>query len=377
MKMTATNSMINTAKRCTEKLALRYVDGLVPAKVQKAPSFGSLFHSLMRDLWLKMDDHSPSDVVLRWREGIMASAKEQVEQTARLLGIKDESVLGSAESKASEIAVAVLELFRHYRDTTWKAERDRYQPVFIEQTFNVPMLTRTQNRHPYWRLSGKWDLVLQDLADGSTIERDYKTTVRQPTDMAMILELDTQPIFYQYAAKYLKLYPRAHTLDAPQWPEGLPAIEGHELEIIRKKVPMEPPPLKRGGLSKAQNIDTTPELYRRAIDRHGLNPADYADVIERLEKRGESAFRFRHRVAVGPREITRWMHETRLVLEDVRRIQLHRDRAYRTDPGACSNQYGRRCTYHSICYGDPDVARADFVVRPIHMELEDDEEIDR
>jgi hypothetical protein len=363
--------MISTAKRCSEKLALRYVEGLVPVKVQKAPSFGSLFHSLMRNLWLKGDDHSPTDVVLRWREEILADAKEQADKTQRFLGIKDDSILASAEVKAAEISIDVLKLFKYYRDNTWKAERDRYRPVFVEQTFNVPMLTRSQARHPYWRLSGKWDLVLEDLADGSTIERDYKTTVRQPTDMAMMLELDTQPIFYQYAAKYLKLFPNAHKLDAPQWPAELPAIEGHELEIIRKKVPQEPPPLKRGGLSKAQNIDTTPELFRQAIDRHGLDPADYADVLDRLEKR-TSAFQYRHRVSVGPQEIERWMHETRLVLEDVRRVQLHRDRAYRTDPGACQNQYGRRCTYHSICYGDAAIARADFTVKPVHMELEDE-----
>ena len=60
-------------------------------------------------------------------------------------------------------------------------------------------------------------------------------------------------------------------------------------------------------------------------------------------------------------------------LEDLRVLELRPERAYRADPATCQNQYGRRCEYHSLCYGDEEFARADFVPRRIHAELYDDD----
>jgi len=373
-KRVATNSMLATGRRCREKYAWRYVDGLAPAKTSKAPSFGSLFHELVRGLWNGGEQFTPVAAVERWRSQIIEDAKTHAEQVKATLGIADEGIVVSAEEQAAKIAGECLPLFTFYRDTVWAHERDRFEAVFVEQNFNVPMLTRDQRRHPVWRLQGKLDLVLRDKSNGQVVVRDYKTTVRQPTDMAMLLEIDTQPVMYFFASLYLATHRGVDARDQPQWPEGLPGASAFELEIIRKKVPQEPPLLKRGGLSKAQNIDTTAELFRRAIDRHGLDPADYADILERLEKRGP-AFHYRHRVAVGPDELERWMTETRFVLEDLRRVELHRDESYRADSMVCRNQYGRLCEYHALCYGDREMAMADFVRKAPHVELSEDEEV--
>jgi hypothetical protein len=228
------------------------------------------------------------------------------------------------------------------------------------------------------------------MSTGRIVMRDYKTTVRKPAEFANMAELDTQPISYLYAGLYLATRKRVEVKraeitagtktvdispDAPYWPTDLPVPKGFELEVIRKKVPKEPPLLKRGGLSKAQNTDTTPELFRAAIQRHSLKEEDYADVLDRLERRG-AAFQFRNQVNVGMPEIERWSEETRMCLEDLRTLELHPERAYRADPMTCQNQYGRRCEYHPLCFGDEELARADFVKKPIHAELAlDDEEV--
>jgi len=208
-----------------------------------------------------------------------------------------------------------------------------------------------------------------------------------PADFATMVELDTQPIGYLYAGTYLWVRDRPEATarevalngapdigdDEPFWPTDLGRPEGFELEVIRKKVPREPPLLKKGGLSKAQNVDTTHDLYLAAIHRHGLNPDDYADVLARLKARGP-AFHFRSQVNLGKQEIIRWAEETRMCLEDLRVLELHPERAYRADPMTCQNQYGRRCEYHTLCYGDEEIARADFVKREKHSELKDDDE---
>jgi hypothetical protein len=372
--------MMGTGKRCKEKFALRYVDGLVPARTSRSPSFGSLFHLLAQAWWAAHPALKPDQIwtavgaVEAWRNDRIRAAEEHAAQIKAQLGIDDASLVTQVEEQCRTIATDCLELFDYFRKQVLEPERDQYVPLFIEQNFNVPLPSRDGRRHPVWRFRGKYDLVLQDLGNMETVLRDYKTTVRQPTDMATMLELDTQPVGYVYAALYLATsWDRGgHALagDEPTWPREASAPRGFELEVIRKKVPREPPLLKKGGLSKAQNVDTTPDLYEKAIQRHGLDRSHYEDVINRLHRRGP-AFYYRHRVAVGPREIRRWAHETRLLLEDLRRIELHRDAAYRADPMTCQNQYGRRCVYHELCFGDADIARADFVVRPVHEELID------
>lgn len=393
-KRIATNSMIATAKRCRRKLLFAYGEEIKPARTPASLSFGSLFHLLYRELLRRGEDVAFEVVVERWRAERLDRARLHQQQVEDRFGIKDEGILTAAEQQCDKHAVLAFDLIRHYRDSVWMAERDTYEVIWLEQRFSVPLTTRDDKRHPVWRYDGKWDAVIRDKGTGRVKVRDVKTTVRSPADFAMLMELDTQPIGYLYAATWLSIVDRpectlkewrvpnlsktaagekAIAPDFPYWPTDLATPSAFEVEVVRKKVPKEPPPLKRGGLSKAQNVDTTPELYRRAIDRHGLDPADYADVLARLEKRG-NAFHYRNEVNVGAAEIKRWSEETRHVLGDLSMLMRHPERAYRADSMTCQNQYGRRCEYHPLCYGDEELARADFVHVPKHSELEDDEE---
>jgi hypothetical protein len=374
-KKIATNSMVSTWKRCREKYALRYIDQLTRARFSVAPSFGSLFHELIADAWKKGDEASPFQTMEKWRSRIIDKVIVEAEQVKAEFGIDDEQGVEEAKEKTTEISSDAIELFQYYKKEVWNGEKDRYTPIYIEQSFEVPMVARNGNRHPLWRIAGKWDIVLHDTQTGRVVVRDYKTTVRDPMKFAMLLELDTQPILYFYASRYLQAYRGKDKKDFPVWPQEVNPIGGFELEIIRKKVPKEPPLLKKGGLSKAQNIDTTPELFRQAINKNRLNEADYADVLERLENRGP-AFHYRHKVEVDANDVGRWVDETRNTLEDIRAVDLDRSRAYRADSMTCQNQYGRRCEYHTLCYGDAEAARSGFVVKPPHSELLEEEEID-
>lgn len=385
MKRTATNSMIATAKRCRKKFVWRYVEGLVPARGAKAPGFGSLFHLLVRRLLVRGLDVDFDTAVNLWRVEKIESAVEHAEQVRRKFGFEDAGIIAKAEEDCSSISREATELAAYYRDSVLRPEEGRYRVLWTEQRFSVPLTDRKDRRHKTWRFDGKWDAVLQDRATGRTVIRDFKTTTRSPLEFAELAELDTQPVGYLYAGLYLQTCERPLLTrcevkrdgapdigdDAPYWPSDVGAPKGFELEIIRRKVPKEPPLLKTGRLSKKKGIDTTAELFRRAIDRHKLAPADYADVLSRLERRGP-AFHLRTQVGVDVNKIVRWAEETRQCLEDLRVLELHPERAYRADPGTCTNQYGRKCEYHALCYGDEGLARADFVRRPIHAELLDE-----
>jgi hypothetical protein len=320
-----------------------------------------------------------------WRVEKVETAAEHARQVREKFGFEDAGIVAKAEEDCASISREASELVAYYRDSVLRPEEGRYRVLWAERRFSVPLTDRKDRRHKTWRLDGKWDAVLQERATGRAMIRDFKTTTRAPVDFADLAELDTQPIGYLYAGLYLQTRDRPLLTrcevreagppdiegDAPYWPSDVGPPKGFELEIIRRKVPKEPPLLKSGRLSKKKDIDTTAELYRRAIDRHGLNPADYADVLTRLERRG-AAFHLRTQVAVDAKKILRWAEETRQCLEDLRVLELHPERAYRADPGTCTNQYGRKCEYHALCYGDEQLARADFVRRPIHAELLDE-----
>ncbi len=62
-------------------------------------------------------------------------------------------------------------------------------------------------------------------------------------------------------------------------------------DIVKKEAPKPPELLKKGGLSKAKNQNTTVEMYRQAIEDHGLNPADYEDILQHLEDQGNKFLR--------------------------------------------------------------------------------------
>lgn len=53
---------------------------------------------------------------------------------------------------------------------------------------------------------------------------------------------------------------------------------------MRKKIPSQPYILKSGGISKARNQDSTPDVFLAAISDLGLDPVDYEDVLSDLAK---------------------------------------------------------------------------------------------
>ncbi|HDY86977.1 MAG TPA: hypothetical protein ENH82_02545 [bacterium] len=123
-------------------------------------------------------------------------------------------------------------------------------------------------------LEGKIDLIASDSKDRVWVE-EHKTCKTMPDEAVRMA--DTQSIIYGSKIIMNSL--------------GFARASGVIWDYLRKKIPVVPELLKKGGLSKNKGIDTTPEIYMQAIVDNKLDPNDYRDVLDKLEYKDEAFFK--------------------------------------------------------------------------------------
>jgi len=84
---------------------------------------------------------------------------------------------------------------------------------------------------------------------------------------------------------------------------GLPKADGVLWDYLRTKPPAVPEVLKNGSLTKRANLDSDRQTYLDAIVTNGLNPADYQDVLDRLEAEGGNRYFERVKLPAPQKEL--------------------------------------------------------------------------
>lgn len=108
--------------------------------------------------------------------------------------------------------------------------------------------------------------------NGLTWVMDHKTHKTIPSEEARFSDIQT--VLYYWGLNE----------------SGLAKADGVLWDYIRTKPPAIPEVLKSGGLSKRKNIDTTYDVYLETIHQHGLNPADYSDILGLLKDKRTDFF---------------------------------------------------------------------------------------
>jgi len=67
-------------------------------------------------------------------------------------------------------------------------------------------------------------------------------------------------------------------------------LDGIIWDYGRAKAPREPEPLVKGGLTKRKDLDTDVHTYMTALGTHGLDPADYVDMLQILKGKENTFF---------------------------------------------------------------------------------------
>lgn len=131
-------------------------------------------------------------------------------------------------------------------------------------------------------------------------------------------------------------------------------IDGIIWDHARTKIPATPELLKKGGLSQRKNMDTTASIYMTEIGKHGLDPADYVEMLQHLQGNEDKFFR---RIIL-PRPPQDMINE---IVEDFRTTAVMIQKMKGIAPRSMSNFNCRICEFRPLCEAEVRGHDADFI----------------
>jgi hypothetical protein len=221
----------------------------------------------------------------------------------------------------------------------WK-RRDAFTVLHVDLPYLTPIVTPSGRASRIQDLAGVAPLVIEK-PDGSTWLMISRVISRKDPNLDQRLDTDLRIRAACWAVnRYL--------------PGG---VSGVIVDVLRAKLPVEPEILKNGTVSRRANIDTTLEVFTQALNCSGSDPADYAEILERLAGEDDGFFRRWEREYTSE-ETAASGYELYLVARDLRRSG--REPVF-GNPAACTT-YGL-CPYLDLCKGGSDASGSSAAYR--------------
>lgn len=283
-------SEIQTWCACRMKWHWVYEVGIVPKRIERAPSVGSCGHVAIAAV-LKGKD---------WKRAVYNWQEQEIDKR---------SLFEEEEAEIQAVVDLILGIIPRYLNQY----HDDFEPVLVEHRFEIPV------RCIKSRLIGYWDAIVRGKDDHLWLMETKFPQQRFRTDDN--LDLDGQIGTYQYAA---------HRLGYP--------IVGTIYNQILGRLPAIPKINKDGSISRAA-VYTDWETYANFVIKQGLNLDDYQEMIGKLVD-----FKFFQR-----NHIYRPLIETRLFARDMERriwdMQKSKKHIYRSESSIICGM----CSYRELC----------------------------
>lgn len=239
--MEVSYSKIKLARRCLKAYDYKYLQKLAKRVKSRPLIVGTLVHSCL-EMYFKEGHYMPA--IRQWREGEFTK------------------MFAEEQALHKDVIPLTQSLIRGYI-SNWKDSG--FTMVWVEKEFRVEIF-------PGIFLVGKIDGKAKE-GKRFTWLVEHKTAKKMPGEEMRIY--DTQVILYDAVLHLI----------------GEEPVTGVMWDYLRTKLPTKPELLKSGGLSKSMKIDTTEEVYRREILKHGLDPRGYADILEHLREKRDQFYR--------------------------------------------------------------------------------------
>lgn len=267
--------------RCEQKYDYAFVRRLRPRVASTAPQLGTVLHEYLAAYYRGLkatctaqDAHSAAVAT-----GIHNPERErEVNAYARILAFAGRT----DEAREFDELIPRAERIAHrYYEARGREDAERYEVEMVEQALSVEAA-------PGVTSISIIDLVLLDRMTGYRHLVEHKSTTTVPPSSVRLR--DFQTLLY---AAVLERWGKP--IDSVMW------------NYLRTKEPTVPEPLKKGGLTRRADIDTTWEVYLSALKENGIDPVFYEDMRDRLAPRELTVFfpRYRHDIVVAPDIILR------------------------------------------------------------------------
>ena len=256
--------------------------GIEPKRPAVALWFGTGIHHVLEYYYGKQvsEEAYVSDEAIEasWMEWVESEFQRMEESSGELWPSQKE-----AFEETIDLGLQMLLGYVRWANTADESKNLGFKEVlFTEREFIVP-IPDSSSGEPYrfedaegtpWEiwLVGRIDLVVRDFKDKIWV-LDHKTSKDKLNPEHLVL--DDQMTLYPWALQQI-----IHQ-----------EVEGCYYNVLRKKLPTVPQVLVSGkGLSKAKSIDTTYDVYLRAIEENGFDPADYEEILHILSNKPNTFF---------------------------------------------------------------------------------------
>jgi CRISPR/Cas system-associated exonuclease Cas4 (RecB family) len=316
MKREFTHSELATYQDCPQKWLFKYAQKLAPQRTGKNLAFGKVFHSALAAFYLAGLPAALDLFQKEITEFIQGSAPEEIENLRQL----------------ETLGISMLSMYAEFAKA-----HDDFEIVEMEVPHTVPIITAAGNKSNAFEYTYTCDQLVR--RNKQLWIHEFKTAEIIDANYISNLVLDEQMSRYQWATE--KMF-------------GEP-VAGSIYTILRKKMPNVPEILKKGGLTQRKDIDTTHDIYLDSINRNGLNPADYAEILEILRAKGNT-FIVREPVLRNERE----RKECEQRLYTLAKTINTDAPIYKCPSRDCT----WKCDYRSLCIEDTAELRTTFGIRP-------------
>ncbi len=235
------HSKTKLARRCLKAYEYRYLMKLQRRVKSRALIVGSLVHNCL-EMYFREGYYLPA--IREWKEGEFTK------------------MFAEEQALHKDVIPLARQLIKGYI-SNWKSLD--LEMLWVEKEFSIEI-------SPGITLIGKIDGLARDSRKMRWLV-EHKTCKKMPGEEVRIY--DTQVLLYAGALPFMDEEP----------------VNGVIWDYLRTKLPTKPHLLKSGGLSVAQSIDTTKEVYLQAIRKHGLDPRGYVDILEHLETKRDQFYR--------------------------------------------------------------------------------------
>lgn len=314
-----TASRLKDARACQRLHKFRYLDGYRPAEEATTVRFGSLIHAGLEAWWLAPD----ASVALAGAIAAMSGEADPFER-----------------AKAEALLVGY--------DARWSEERELYDVIFVEMTFDAPLVNPETGRPSMtWRLGGKLDVVVRERATGRIYVVEHKTSsedISPGSEYQRRLRMDGQVSLYYVGTESLGYPVTGCIYDILKKPALRPKKATAEIKV------------KLDGSPRAgqQLHDETPEEFRsRLLEAIAENPTTYFARSQVVRLEGEVS-----EALADVWQIGRTLRENELAGRFPR------------NPDACL-RYGKTCAFFGVCTGEASLDDATQFRRltDVHPEL--------